>query len=300
MAVYKRSYKPYAGELTANWTRFLILPRYSLAKIFDSKLLIGLFIVSLLPFLVALTIIYLSHNPIARTLIGLRGENIISINNTFFFQLLKFQGSLAFLITAWIGPGLVSPDLTNNALPLYLCRPFSRTEYVLGKISILFFLLSVVTWIPDLFLFVLQAELEGNGWFTANLPIAGAIVIGSLVWIAVQSLLALALSAWVKWRIAASGLMFAIFFVAAGFGEVFNAVLRTYWGHTVNLVYLIDEVWADLFGVPFGIGINARGMIGDPRLLSVPVGVAWVILLGVCVLCLLVLNRRLRAREVVR
>jgi ABC-2 type transport system permease protein len=299
MAVYKRSYKPYSGVLTANWTRFLILPRYSLAKIFDSKILIGMFIVSLIPFLVATTIIYLSHNPIARTLIGMRGESLISIDNNFFFQLLKFQGSLAFLITAWIGPGLVSPDLTNNALPLYLCRPFSRTEYVLGKMSVLFFLLSLVTWIPDLFLFVLQAELEGNGWFRANLSIAGAIVIGSLVWIAVQSLLALALSAWIKWRIAASGMMFAIFFVAAGFGEVFNEVLRTYWGHTINLVYLINQVWADLFGVPVNVNMGRR-RIGDPRTMSVPLGVSWAILIGVCALCLLLLNRRLRAREVVR
>jgi ABC-2 type transport system permease protein len=300
MAVYKRTYKPYSGELTANWTRFAIVPRYSLAKIFDSKILIGLLLVSLLPFLVAATIIYLSHNPIARTLIGMRGENIISVDNRFFFQLLKIQGSLAFLITAWIGPGLVSPDLTNNALPLYLCRPFSRVEYVLGKISVLFVLLSLVTWVPDLFLYGLQAELEGNGWLTANLSIAYAIVLGSLLWITVQSLLALALSAWVKWRIAASGLMFAIFFVAAGFGEAFNQVLRTYWGHTINLVYLIDEVWADLFSVPIGVGITSRTRIGDPRLLSVPLGVAWLILLSVCAVCLLLLNRRLRAREVVR
>jgi len=298
MAVYKRTYKPYSGELTANWTRFTILPRYSLAKIFDSKILIGLLLVSLLPFLVAATIIYFTNNPVARTLIGLRGESILSIDNRFFFQLLKIQGSLAFLITAWIGPGLVSPDLTNNALPLYLCRPFSRVEYVLGKLSVLFFLLSLVTWVPDLLLYGLQAELTGSGWFTANLPIAGAIVLGSLLWITVQSLLALALSAWVKWRIAASGLMFAIFFVAAGFGEAFNQVLRTYWGHTINLVYLINEVWADLFGVPTGVSFGRR--IADPRTLSVPVGVAWVILLGVCGCCLLLLKRRLTAREVVR
>ena len=194
---------------------------------------------------------------------------------------------------------MVSPDLTNNALPLYLCRPFSRVEYVLGKLSVLFFLLSLVTWVPDLFLYSLQGELEGNGWLMANLSIASAIVLGSLLWITVQSLLALALSAWIKWRIAASGLMFAIFFVAAGFGETFNQVLRTYWGHTINLVYLINEVWADLFGVPVNAGFGRRG-VGDPRTLSVPLGVAWLILIAVCALCLLLLNRRLRAREVVR
>jgi ABC-2 type transport system permease protein len=293
--VYKRNYKPYNGELTAQWTRFLILPRYSLAKIFDSKIFTGFIVACLIPFLVAATIIYLTHNPIARTLIGLGGNNLIAIDNRFFFYLLKFQGSLAFLIAAWIGPGLVSPDLTNNALPLYLCRPFSRVEYVIGKLAVLFYLLSMVTWIPDLILFGLQAELEGGGWWSANLWIARAIVLGSLLWISVQSLLALALSAWVKWRIAASGLMFAIFFVAAGFGETFNVVLRTYWGHTINLVYMTNVVLANLFGVPLNVAVGRR-MVVDP----LPLGIAWAVLIGVCVFCVLLLNRRLRAREVVR
>ena len=115
----------------------------------------------------------------------------------------------------------------------------------------------------------------------------------------VQSLLALALSAWIKWRIAASGLMFALFFVAAGFGETFNQVLRTYWGHTINLVYLIERVWTSLFDIPIATSRGGR-MVADPRKLDVPIGITWVILIGVCGLCLLLLNRRLRAREVVR
>jgi hypothetical protein len=39
---------------------------------------------------------------------------------------------LALFLAAFIGPGLISPDLHNNALSLYLARPFSRAEYVLG------------------------------------------------------------------------------------------------------------------------------------------------------------------------
>src|SRR5258707_13066390 len=52
------------------------------------------------------------------------------------------------------GPPLVSRDLRNNALPLYLCRPFTRTEDVLGKMSVLLILLSAITWIPQLLLFL--------------------------------------------------------------------------------------------------------------------------------------------------
>ena len=89
----------------------------------------------------------------------------------------------AFFLTLLIGPPLVSRDLTNNALPLYLCRPFSRAEYVVGKMAVLLILLSLITWVPGLLLFLFQAYLEGGGWIAANLWIAGAIFVGSLVWI---------------------------------------------------------------------------------------------------------------------
>jgi hypothetical protein len=45
---------------------------------------------------------------------------------------------------------------------------------------------------------------------------------------------------------------------------------------------------------------TTRRMMENPVFQSVPTGVAWMVLLGVCAICLLLLNRRLRAREVVR
>ena len=40
MAVYKRTYKGYDGGLTPQWSRFMILPRYSYARLFQSKFLL--------------------------------------------------------------------------------------------------------------------------------------------------------------------------------------------------------------------------------------------------------------------
>ena len=46
--------------------------------------------------------------------------------NGFFFQIfVGVQTGLAFLLTVLMGPPLISRDLANNALPLYLCRPLS-------------------------------------------------------------------------------------------------------------------------------------------------------------------------------
>ena len=36
MAVYKRSYRGYTGPLTAEWSRFAIVPRYAYRGLFQS------------------------------------------------------------------------------------------------------------------------------------------------------------------------------------------------------------------------------------------------------------------------
>jgi len=193
---------------------------------------------------------------------------------------------LAFLLTAFIGPGLVSPDLSNGALTLYLCRPLSRTEYVLGKMSVLFITLSWITWLPGLVLFFVQASISGSQWMWDNLWITGAIVLGSLIWITVLSLAALALSAWVRWRIVAGALLLGLFFLGAGFARAINAVLRTHHGYLIDLSQLVSIVWHDLFRD-----------IGDPPL---SVTEAWIALLTFAAFCLYLLMRKIRANEVVR
>src|SRR5207247_9991194 len=104
---------------------------------------------------------------------------------------------IRYFLTILVGPQHISRDLTNNALPLYLCRPFSRTEYVVGKMSIVIILLSAITWIPTLLLFLFQSYLEGWSWFSENIWIASAIFIGCLVWIMLLELLMQVIYAWV-------------------------------------------------------------------------------------------------------
>ena len=169
---------------------------------------------------------------------------------------------------------------------MYLCRPFSRAEYVLGKSSVLAILLSQITWIPGLALFALQASLAGAAWTWANLWIAGSLVLSSLLWIAILSLLAMALSAWVKWRIVAGALLLAVMFFGAGFGQAINTVLRTESGNFFNLAFLMGTVWNALFQV-------------SPDH-AIPVSEAWIALLVYCAICLGLLLRKVRAYEVVR
>src|SRR5215469_4940759 len=200
MAVYRRSYRPYSGTLTAEWSRFLVLFRYSRRNLFRSKFLTVFFVLCFFWPIACLAWIYVANSASILAKLGARPE-LFSIDNKFFLLFMTVQGVLAFALTAFTGPGLISPDLANGALPLYFCRPFSRAEYILGKSSVLGILLSQITWIPGVILFAIQTSFAGAGWAWDNLWIAGSLILSSLIWIAVLSMLAMALSAWVKWRV---------------------------------------------------------------------------------------------------
>ena len=175
MAVYKKTYRGYEGGLTPAWSRFLIIPRYAFQDLHRSRFLTVFFLASFLYPLISALIIYVQHNlSVLKVLNVERMSQLISINSSFFMTMLGWQSMLAFFLAAFIGPGQVSPDLANNALSLYLARPFSRAEYVLGKASVLLILLSLMTWVPGLLLFGLEACLEGWDWTAANARIAAA------------------------------------------------------------------------------------------------------------------------------
>jgi ABC-2 type transport system permease protein len=303
MAVHRRVYRPLGqADLTPRWSRFLVLARFAARDWRGSRLLTAFLMLALVPPLVAAVVIYLYNSEMAQTLLGLGAPASVwsfRIDGQFFSWLANSQGALAFLLVGWVGPGLVAPDLVNNALPLYLSRPFSRAEYVLGRVTTLLLLGSVITWVPNLVLFWLEAGLAGGGWWHRNLHIAWGIVAGSLIWLVLLSLMALALSAWVRWRIVATGLYVGLFIILAGLGRAFNGALRTYWGNLLNVGYLITNVWKDLFDVVI-TDRQRRGQIGDPTGLDIPVGYCWLVLLAIAGVCLLLLSRRLRAREVVR
>ncbi len=296
MAVFKHAYKGYEGALTPTWSRFLVLPRYAFEEMRRKRFYSMFFLVSLMAPIVFALIIYVEHNLSALKMLQVR--DLIEINARFFLNFLGWQSMMAFFLAAFVGPGQISPDLANNALSLYLARPFSRTEYVLGKLSVLLILMSVMTWIPGLLLFILQASLEGNGWLGNNLRIAVAIFFGAWIWILLLSLLALALSAWVKWKPMAGGLLFGVFFVAAGFGGAINGIMRTQWGNLLNLSHLIGAVWASLFEQPMhrGTGAVFFRVHGE----ETPIWCCWAALIAICAVCLYLLSRKIRGAEVVR
>jgi ABC-2 type transport system permease protein len=308
MAVYEHTYKQYLGKLTPEWSRFLVIPRHAFRDVFKTKLFTAFYVFCFAPLLLEAIFIYLHHNVSAIEILKTMGivnsiRELIPIDNTFFEAFVNFQAALAFLVTLLVGPPLVARDLRNNALPLYLCRSFSRTDYVLGKMSVLFILLSAITWVPQLLLFLFQSSLEGFSWFASNLWIASAILIVSVVWILLLALLSQAISALVKWRVIASAALLGIFFIPFVFSQVINSLFMTHWGNLVSLTALIRNVTAGLFGTFVQASSHVTDFDGrgvDIIMNEPPLWLSWFALFVVCATCLALISRKVKAYEVVR
>jgi len=286
MAVYKRGYQRYDGPRTGRWTRFMVLPRYAWRKLYEQRQVLVLTMAAFIWPLLCAGFVYLTNH--VELLQGLDPSfrKFIQVDGRFFSIFMYVQGACAVFLAALAGPGLIAPDLANNALPLYFSRPLTRWSYALARLTVIVGMLSVVTWIPGLLLFGLQVGLAGRLWFLANWTLGAGVVIGFLLWLLLLGLVAMASSAYVKWRVVAGAISLAFFFILSGVSTMIDNVFRVTWGHVLDPAWSVNRVWCALLGVnpPEGPGAGAS-------LLT---------LATVMLRLVLVIERKLRPVEVVR
>ncbi len=249
MAVYKRGYRRYRGPLTGRWTRFMVLPRNAWRRLYQQRLVLSLTMLAFVWPLLCAGFVYLTNH--VELLQGLDREfkQFIQVDGRFFSIFMYVQAGFAVFLAALAGPGLIAPDLANNALPLYFSRPLTRWSYAIARLTVLAGMLSVVTWVPGLLLFGLQAGLAGGWWLWANWTLGAGMVLGFLLWLLVLSLVAMASSAYVKWKFVAAGVSLAFFFVLSGIAEMIDNVFRVDWGHLIDPAWAMNQVWCALLGI---------------------------------------------------
>jgi ABC-2 type transport system permease protein len=286
VAVYKRGYQRYAGPLTGRWAQFMVLPRYGWRRLYQQRLVILLTAAAYVWPLLCTGFIYLTNH--VDLLQGLDPEfrSFIQVDGRFFSIFMYVQAGFAVFLAALTGPGLVAPDLTDNALPLYFARPLTRWSYALARLTVIIGMLSIVTWIPGLLLFLLQVSMAGGSWLVTNWTLGAGVVIGFLLWLLFLSLVAMASSAYVKWRIVAGAVSLAFFFILSGVAEMVDKIFRVTWGHAMDPAWAINRIWCTLLGVSPPEGPGA--------------GESLVALIGLILLLVVVIERKLRPVEVVR
>ena len=256
-----------------------VIARYALAATMRSRLFVAFLVACLVPSLVLLVAVYLRYNVTAIEEAGSAIGNVLDLDAWLFGIVLDIAQAVTFLVVLVVGPSLVAPDLANNAMPLYLSRPVARRSYVGGKLLVLLGLCVVVGLVPGLVLIVVNAGYGGEVAWLGTARLAAAFTIGLLAWTVCLSLLALAISAWVKWRPAATLGLLGAYIVTTTLGDVLQPVFG---GWSASLLDLADAVEA--------ISATVSG-IGEP---SMPAIIAATVVVGVATLAAWALVSRLR------
>jgi hypothetical protein len=127
--------------------------------------------------------------------------------------------------------------------------------------------------------------LAGGSWFRANWTLGAGMVAGFFIWLLILSLVAMASSAYVKWRVVAAAVSLAFFFILTGVAAMIDEVLRVTWGHIIDPAWAVNQVWRALLGVA-----PVEGPGAGASALALAVMVA---------LLIVVIERKLRPVEVV-
>jgi ABC-2 type transport system permease protein len=192
----------------------------------------------------------------------------------------------ALLLSIFGGAGLVANDLRTGAILVYLSRPLTRRDYILGKLTVLLALNLSATLAPGLLLYAAALALMpetfaawGQAW------IAPAILAQSLLVSAGTGVFVLAISA-VSRSPRVAGLTFVLLWVGLGIlGPLLGAVLDAPLAALVSLEGDMKLVGSALFGVAVHDAVHWSWAAGA--------------LLAVATVSLLILRSRVRAVEVV-
>lgn len=278
MPIHDQSYRRYGGQrgdLRRVWS---VIARAGIEQFLKRRLFLGLLLASWIPFVVRAAQAYFS------TTFG--QVEALAISAETYRTFLDQQNIFVFFVTVYVGAGLIANDRRANALQIYLSKPLTRAEYILGKFAILFAFLVLVTWLPAVLLLLLQGAFAGSFTFLRqNLHLVPAITLFSLVQVLVATLAMLALSSMSN---------------SSRFVGVMYA----------GIVLFTDAMFAALRGILGSSGLSwisvpaTLAQVGDAIFRTklrydTPLAVSMVVLLAVVVLSISVLERKVRGVEVV-
>jgi ABC-2 type transport system permease protein len=276
--IYSEGYRPYIGTRDPTGRAWLVITMAGVRAVIAKRGFIVMLLVAWIPFLVRAVQIYASVN--------LPQASFLDVSAQTFRDFLEQQDLWIFVITIWVGAGLIANDLKSNALQIYLSKPLTRAEYIAGKLGILVVFLLLVTWVPAMLLLFVQIALAGSVTFVvSNLYLIPAVTVASLLVVFSASFTMLALSSFSRSaRFVAVTYAGLLFFTQAVFAVVRGATGRTTLSW-LSVPASLDQINDVVFRLP------AR--YESPLAVS---GAAVVALIAVSVI---VLYRRVRAVEVV-
>jgi ABC-2 type transport system permease protein len=277
--IYEQSYRRHEARGPLRRLRSWPITREGLRLILVRRAFLGLLALAWIPFLVRVIQIYVvTRFPGA--------GRVLPVDGRLFGQFLNQQIGFTVLLTVFGGAGLVANDLRTGAILVYLSRPLTRRDYVVGKLGVLLALNLSVTLAPGLLLYGIGLALAPGQFLEWALAWIGpAVVVHSLAIAVFVSLLGLAVSALSRSaRVAGLGFIGLIVGLDLARGVLVNVLDRP----ELALLSLLADLRA-LGAALFGLDGQLQAYGGLAALVLAVVGAG----------CLAVLRSRVRAVEIV-
>jgi ABC-2 type transport system permease protein len=278
MPIHDQSYRHYGGGRAVPGRSWAVIAWAGIRTMIRKRAFMGLLMFALAPFLVRAVQMWISANYPQAAILNPTPET--------FRQFLEQQDFFVFVITVYVGAGLIANDRRANALQIYLSKPLMRSEYILGKLAVLFSFLLLVTYIPAMLLLLLKVAFDGSFTFlTNNLFLLPAITVGALLQVSLAAFTMLALSSLSKSARYVGILYVGItFFTTAIYGALYaiTGSSRVSWiSITANVSQVVDVVFRL-----------------KPRY-ATPWQVSLLVIIALVVISISILERRVRGVEVV-
>ena len=286
MPIHTQNYRHWEGTLkTHSRTRWWIIAKAELKLLTQRKFVRLIVAVPPLIYVFVHAVLIYIVNQVPGVEFSLRIDS--DFFQKFLFRVEPVPSTfLVALIAIFGGSGLIATDLKNNALSLYLSKPISWIDYLIGKFAAIGILLGCFTLIPGLLLFLEHLLLADTSFLKENYWIPFSIIAYSVIIILSTGLLMLLFSSLTtNSRYATIGFS-AVWFGSPVIYEVLKTITRT------SKVALVS-VWAN-YDV---LGTTIFGSTPD---YSVHWVWALLTLVALLLFCLFVLRHRIRAVEVVK
>ena len=288
MPIHTQDYRHWEGTLNPrNYTRWWIIAKAELKLLAQRKIVRLIVAVPPVIYIIVHAILIYISNQVPG------GLPFLEVDAEFFQKFLFRSPStgppssfIIALIAIFGGSGLIATDLKNNALSLYLSKPISWIDYLIGKFAVIGILLGCLTVIPGLLLFLEHSLLTDTAFLKENYWVPLSIIIYSVLIMVSAGLLMLLFSS-----LTSNPRYATIGFCAVWFGlpiiyEVLRQITRSSRTAIVSIWENYDILGSALFNASHDHVVHW----------------AWslLVLLALIALCLFVLHRRIRAVEIVK
>ncbi|HEY1602048.1 MAG TPA: hypothetical protein VGG64_20765 [Pirellulales bacterium] len=295
MGIDNAHYYGWEGKLHSPWWATLSIVRVALLQVFRRKsywLVIALGVFQFLLFWVIIYVLTQARLPreAQRDMFEWFGFTPTAEGNeeNGYIKFMQQQSIVVMILLAFSGSLLVGADFRMKSLPFYLSRRVDRRHYIVGKLLAISVIVSLLTTVPALILFVeFGMFTPSTGYWTTNWDIVPSVLAYGAAFCVVLSIPLVTISAYLQ-RMAPIAITWSTLFVMLGrLGSYMREA-------TDNDFWALVDPWTDIRL----LGKLCFGVFRDDLEFHMAAWAA-LILTAVCLVCLVALVHRVRAIDIV-